>query len=120
MTANRLSNEATTDKFIMPNPINAVKTSEFKASYDSVNNYMESIEHCVPINIDNIITGFNVTEDRKQRYVWFKDFQICHRYGPFLFRQTLVGYFLSIFTVIFLVIFYLLNFKNIPVLLEII
>ena len=97
MTANRLSNQAATDKFIMPNPIN-VKPSELKAAYDSVNNYMESIEHYTPINIDNIIAEFNVPEDRKQRYVWFKDFQICHRYGPFLFRQILGGYFLSIFS----------------------
>ena len=61
MTANRLSNQAATDE-----------PSELKAaddSYDSVNNYMESIEHYTPINIDNIIAEFNVPEDRKQCYV---------------------------------------------------
>ena len=55
MTANRLSNQAATDKFIMPNPVNAVKPSELKAAYDSVNNDMESIEHYTPTNINNII-----------------------------------------------------------------
>ena len=37
MTANRLSNQVATDKFIIPNLINAVKPSELKAAYDSVN-----------------------------------------------------------------------------------
>ena len=71
MTTNRLSNEGTTDKFIMPNPVDTVKPSELKASYDSINDYMESIEHYTPINIDNIIAEFHVPEDRKLRYIFF-------------------------------------------------
>ena len=51
----------------MPNPVNDVKPSELKASYDRVNDYMESIEHYQPINIDNIIAEFHVPEDRKLR-----------------------------------------------------
>ena len=45
MTANRLSNEATTNKFVIPNPKNAVKPFKVKAADDSINNYIESIEH---------------------------------------------------------------------------
>ena len=101
MAANRLSNEATTDKFVIPNPKNALKPFKLKAADDNVNNLLSPLSIDIDNNIDITIAKFHVLQDKKQSYVRFKDFHICHRYGPLLFRQTLRGYLLSMFTVIF-------------------
>ena len=56
-------------------PTAAIEFDKLKSKYKPLNDLMDDQELYQPVNVE----GDFVPGDRKERYVWFKELQICHR-----------------------------------------
>ena len=72
-----MENGTTTTSSLM---IEAVDASNLKKEYEKVNTYMDNIQEYEPIHMDTgDVEDFDVPCEKRQRYLWFKELQICSR-----------------------------------------
>ena len=63
--------------FTLPNPVEA--TNQISESYRAIDNVVRDLPLYEPVFLDNDVGDFNIPDDRKQRYNWYKNLKVSAR-----------------------------------------
>ena len=77
MTINRETVQSYHDRVAICNPIESVK--DVKEAYQKIDNHLHCVSEYEPILLDNNLLDIGVSEDKKMRYLWFKELKLSHR-----------------------------------------
>ena len=77
MAINRETVQSDHDRVSVSNPIESVK--DVKERYQKIDNHLHCVSQYEPILLDNDLLDIGVPEDRKMRYLWFKELKLSHR-----------------------------------------
>lgn len=65
------------DRVAISNPMESVK--DVKEGYQKIDNHLHCVSEYEPILLDNNLLDIGVSEDKKMRYLWFKELKLSHR-----------------------------------------
>ena len=77
MAINRETVQSYHDRVSISNPIESVK--DVKETYQKIDNHLHCVSEYEPILLDNDLLDIGVPEDRKMRYLRFKELKLSHR-----------------------------------------
>ena len=63
--------------FTLPNPLEA--TNQISENYQAIDNVVRDLPLYEPVFLDNDVGDFNIPDDRKQRYNWYKNLKVSAR-----------------------------------------
>ena len=76
MPINREMVQSYHDRVSISNPIESAK--DVKETYQRIDNHLHYVSEYEPILLDNDLQDIGVPEDRKMRYLWFKELKLSH------------------------------------------